>query len=514
MKQIRRTFALLLALLLCAAIAVQPASAAESAVTEARIDEAITLTLNYYKTKEVLSTDWEAFSINAVGEDALTYGTAGKDYLTLLAENIAKNGVGGAMTDYERTTLGILSAGGDPTSFAGVDLIAGIYNWPSLSQGINAAVFGLIALDASGAVVPNNAKQTRESLIAYILANKSGDGWRYGGGTTPDVDMTGMALYALAPYGDRQDVRLAAEKAIAWLSERQSDDGSYGDVNGYGGSESIAQAICGVTAWGIDPQGARFTKSGGNLVSALLSFQITDPSTGWLGVFSHIKPNPDPGFATQQGLYALAAVKDYMKNGQSRIFYRIAYKRGGEVSFADIYPNSLELRKGTSFVLGVRNQYGSPIAAADFDWTSSDADVVRVLADGTLTATGRGTATIVAKLKSDPGLSDLLEVTVVEQDFVMEAQEASATGENTLGIAFKVTNTGGDAQPAVCIIGLYDKQSHALLEMNYLSKSFAPGQSHVFRAEFGAPAGGSYEVKAMLWNDWYRGRVLCEASIR
>jgi hypothetical protein len=513
MKRIRKMIALLLALLL-ATVAAQPVSAAENTVTAAQIDAAISLTLDHYKTRTALSSDWEPFAINAVGDDAMQYGTGGKNYSELLEESIKKDGVGGSMTDYERTTLGILSMGGNPTNFAGVNLIERIYNWPSLSQGINAAVFGLIAYDAASAVIPSGAKQTREALISYILSNKSGDGWRYGGGTTPDVDMTGMALYALAPYRDRQDVRIAGEKAIEWLSANQSADGSYGDVSGYGGSESIAQAICGVTAWGVDPQGDRFTKNGGNLVSALLSFQITDSTNDWLGVFAHIKPQGDPGMATQQALYGLAAVKDYMANGQSRIFYKITYKRGGEISFADIHPNRLELDKGAAFTLSVRNQYNTLINNADFQWTSSDEGVVGVNADGTLTAKSRGMATVVAKLKTDASLSDLLEVTVLERDFTIERVDGEASPENPNGVAFRVTNVSASAQPALCIIGLYDKTTHALVDMNYISKTYAPGESHIISAAFGTAAGSGTEIKAMLWNDWYRGRVLCEALIR
>jgi hypothetical protein len=203
-----------------------------------------------------------------------------------------------------------------------------------------------------------------------------------------------------------------------------------------------------------------------------------------------------------------------MKNGQSRIFYKISYKSGGEVSFADIYPNSLELRKDATFALRVRNQYDTLLDNADFDWTSSNEGVVSVGADGALTAKSRGMATVVAKLKADPSLSDLLEVTVLEQDFIIERINVEASPENPLGVAIKVTNTSASAQPAVCIVGLYDKTTRALIGMNYISKTYAPGENHVISAAFGAAAGTDPEIKAMLWNDWYRGRVLCEAVIR
>ncbi|MDR1245992.1 MAG: hypothetical protein LBK57_03075 [Clostridiales Family XIII bacterium] len=507
----RKISALLTACFLLLAVFAPQTVFAAGTVTRAQVDEAIALTLNYYATRPYpVNADWESFAINAVGEDVNEYGQ-GQRYLEILAASIAQNDVGGAMTDYERTTLGILSAGADPTDFAGVNLIERIYNWQSLSQGINAAVFGLIALDAAGAVVPGGAKQTRESLLDYILSHKTGDGWAYSG-SRPDPDMTGMALYAIAPYRDRLDVKMAGEAAIKWLSENQDEDGGYKSY-GASNSESCSQVICGVTAWGVDPQSEAFTKAGGNVVSALLSFQITGANEYYKGAFCHIKPNADTNFATQQALYALGALKDFMTNGQSRIFYRISYNKE-DVSYIEILPGRLELSENTVFGLEAQNQNGNPIGSADIDWSSSAPAAVSVDAGGVLTTHGKGAATITAALKSDATVVGILEVAVLKQEFSIEKLDAGAAGGASHDISFRVTNGGTDAQTAVCIIGLYDKTSRALIEANYISKRFEPGQSHVFRAEFNAPSGGNYEIKAMLWNDWYRGRVLCEAVIR
>ncbi|MDR1321478.1 MAG: hypothetical protein LBK56_08665 [Gracilibacteraceae bacterium] len=63
--------------------------------------------------------------------------------------------------------------------------------------------------------------------------------------------MTGMALQALAPYcsGDAA-VQSAVDKAVSWLSGRQTADGKIGTS-----SESAAQTIVALTALGIDPRG-------------------------------------------------------------------------------------------------------------------------------------------------------------------------------------------------------------------------------------------------------------------
>jgi hypothetical protein len=303
---------------------------------------------------------------------------------------------------------------------------------------------------------------------------------------------------------------MAGETAIKWLSDNQQPDGGYVSY-GKNNSESCAQVICGVTAWGVDPQGAAFTKAGGSVVAALLRFQTTSGANS--GLFSHIAGSVDSGMATQQGLYALGALKDFMINGQSRIFYKIGYNKEN-ISYIEIQPDRLELNENTVFELGVRNQNGNLIDNADVDWSSSASATVSVDAGGVLTTHGSGIATITAALKSDAAILDILEVAVLTPDFSIEKLDSGTAGGASRELAFRVTNNGSNAQSAVCIIGLYDKNTHALIEMNYISKAYAPGQSHVLRAEFNAPADGEYEIKAMLWNDWYRGRVLCDAVVR
>ena len=71
-------------------------------------------------------------------------------------------------TEYHRISLAVLSLGGDPTSFGKksdgtpIDLIAdGTYNFGEKElglQGLNGWIWALIALDASGADVPEDAK--------------------------------------------------------------------------------------------------------------------------------------------------------------------------------------------------------------------------------------------------------------------------------------------------------------------------------------------------------------------
>ena len=226
-------------------------------------------------------------------------------------------------TEFERMTLGILAAGGDPTNIGGYNLIKQIYTSNLKSQGINALVFGLIALDAGEYYVPSDAKWTREKLIKAILdyectnsKNSYGKkgGWAFGS-TSADPDMTGMAMTALAPYNNDKypDVKAAVERAVEWLSYSQKDDGGYASW-GTANSESCDQVVMGLCACGIDPTGDKFTKNSHNIIDGILNFEVPDH-----GGFGHAN-NELNGMANEQALYALDQYI-YFVDGKGSIYH-------------------------------------------------------------------------------------------------------------------------------------------------------------------------------------------------
>lgn len=222
-------------------------------------------------------------------------------------------------TENSRTILGLTAAGYNAANVAGVDLTAGLTDMAYLrAQGTNGPIWALIALDCHGYDIPQCAdgeeQVTREGLVAEILSYQCSDGGWALMGDESDVDLTAMALTALAPYQEETDVKAAVEQALTFLSAAQQDDGgfmSWGAAN----SESCAQVIVALTALGIDPAAdARFTKAGGTAIDALCAFACEG------GGFRHRDEQTGPdGMATEQGFYALTAY-DRFRQGQTRLF--------------------------------------------------------------------------------------------------------------------------------------------------------------------------------------------------
>lgn len=279
----------------------------------------------YLQEQDTLSAgsvggEWAVIGLSRAG--LLTDKTAAAYEQT--AADYAAGAVSGRLdraksTENSRTILGLTAAGYNAAAVAGVDLTSGLSDMNYLRiQGLNGPIWALIALDCHGYDIPQCAdgeeQVTREGLVAEILSYQCSDGGWALMGDESDVDLTAMALTALAPYQEETDVKAAVEQALTFLSAAQQDDGgfmSWGAAN----SESCAQVIVALTALGIDPAAdARFTKAGGTAIDALCAFACEG------GGFRHSDEQTGPdGMATEQGFYALTAY-DRFRQGQTRLF--------------------------------------------------------------------------------------------------------------------------------------------------------------------------------------------------
>ena len=208
-------------------------------------------------------------------------------------------------TEYSRVIVAVKAIGRNPKNTGGFDVTAKLLEKENVAiQGLNGPIWALIALNTDGyADSSAEFKKITKEYITYILdAEKDSGGWSLNSSeTNADVDITGMALTALAPYYKEDSrVKEAADRALAWLSEVQKDDGAYaswGTVN----SESCAQVTVALTSLGIDPnKDERFIKNGKSVIDGLLGF-YTD------GGFKHVSTGKLNAMATEQGYYALTA---------------------------------------------------------------------------------------------------------------------------------------------------------------------------------------------------------------
>lgn len=162
------------------------------------------------------------------------------DYLAELKAHVedayAKNGCldRNKATEYHRISLTVLALGGNPTNFgtkpdgSAIDLIAeGTYNYardPG-AQGLNGWIWALLTLDAGDTEVPADALYSREDMVNAISVAQEPDG---GFGLIPgksDVDITAMAVQALAPYRDQMETEIDA--ALSYLSGQLTDTCGY-----------------------------------------------------------------------------------------------------------------------------------------------------------------------------------------------------------------------------------------------------------------------------------------------
>lgn len=222
-------------------------------------------------------------------------------------------------TEYSRVILAVTAIGRDPADVGGFNMLQPLADFEqTVFQGINGPIFALLALDSGNYEIPENTvgstQATRDLYVDYIInAQLENGGWSLMGGEA-EIDVTAMALQALANYQDRKDVAEAVEKGLAVLSERQNDQGGYQyNAAESVSSESVSQVIVALAELGIALDDSRFVKNGNTLLDALMQFQQED------GGFSHLIDGETDLLATEQAFYALVAA-NRVAQGESSLY--------------------------------------------------------------------------------------------------------------------------------------------------------------------------------------------------
>lgn len=217
------------------------------------------------------------------------------------------------VTDNERIILALTAIGKDPANVGGKNLLAALQDRNIMQvtntsdTDINGLVFGLLAL--------NSGNYTQDSywLVQAILTQQNEDGsWSSSADTKPvgDVDMTAMALQALAPYyneGGDTTVNAAVDKALQWLSAKYKG-------TGYTSAESCAQVVVALSALQLNANSdSSFVKTVDGAPTSVLG----DLLRYYLGEgqgFKHAASGKTADQkATEQALYAMAAYERYCR---------------------------------------------------------------------------------------------------------------------------------------------------------------------------------------------------------
>lgn len=294
-------------------------------------------------------------------------------------------------TEYSRVILGLTAAGYDATNVAGYDLtrMLGDFDF-TVYQGINGAVYALLALDSGNYSIPDNpdaiTQASREMYIDFILSKQLSDGGFALSGSYSDPDVTATVMQALSRYTENLSVASAVDRALVCLSNMQNSDGGYSSY-GAENAESCAQVVMALCSLDISLDDPDFVKNGNTSLDALLKYRKSE------GGFSHINNGQLNAMATEQSFCALVAY-NRLCNGKGGLYWmseglpekdgdvrRVLISSPG-MSFADIsgHPDETEIK--ALIERGIINGMGDGTYSPDSTMTRAQFAAITVRAMG------------------------------------------------------------------------------------------------------------------------------------
>lgn len=210
-------------------------------------------------------------------------------------------------TEYARVVIALSAINKNPLDVAGYNLVSKLEEYDKVTkQGINGAIFALIALDCK--TYETKDLECRNKYVNYILSKQLIDGGFSLDGKNSDIDVTAMAIQALSNYINDEKVKEAVNNGLKYLSSNQE---TYG---GYASCETTAQVIVALCETNISLTSEEFVKDENTLIDGLKEYYLND------GSFKHsIADKQGNLMSTEQALYAMVAY-DRQINGQTSLY--------------------------------------------------------------------------------------------------------------------------------------------------------------------------------------------------
>lgn len=261
------------------------------------------------KTAQYVKQSVPAPRVSAVGGDWAVKGIAESglsveaDYFDSYYDNVRAvvKSSGGNLheqyySDYARVIIALEAIGKDAASVEGYDLTKQLDSYKQLTeQGGNAAAYTLAAIHLTGtkSVYEKDYVSFLISELKALTENK----------TTDRCDDAAMYVLGLSFYQGDAEVKAVTEQGVAYLSERQKENGTMGSC------ETTAETIIALTQLDIDVfSDKRFVKNGNSIGESLMRYAEKN------GAFSHTEEEKQANaFASEKALLALCSMKKQEK---------------------------------------------------------------------------------------------------------------------------------------------------------------------------------------------------------
>lgn len=265
------------------------------------LSKSIFKTADYYATQESLG-EWQIPAMVRTGKIT----EAQKEKALEKVKGNIQNGY--EYSSQMAKDIFVLSAlGENPQEFCNYDLVNEMLGKGDYIGSCNYEVWILSAATKGNYTIDEGNKVILETIYEDILAcqNENGGFAYYPGGSWIDVDITGMALYALSSYNNDDKTLEAINKAKDYINSSKDAEGKFSNSN------TTAMAILGLSSVGEDVS---------SLVEDILTYQMEDGQFKWM----HEEAEGNY-LATEQDFYALVQ-SEAAKNGADLFDFRNDWK--------------------------------------------------------------------------------------------------------------------------------------------------------------------------------------------